>query len=208
MDSARHVIGSHVSQLTRVRIAFDDVASIMHQSLVSGAIGMAAACGVQFTAGVHASGLFNSAGMLAPDGRCKTLDAAANGYVRGEARGVLVLEGVYPGFGSGPGGGRNPGGGPGPGDGPGVALIGTAVNQDGRSSSLTAPNGPSQQAVIRLSLHGTAMTPAEVAVLQMHGTGTGLGDPIEVGAAAAVFRRVPAGQGGGAPLVLEVRPGR
>ena len=83
-------------------------------AIVTGAIGAAAACGVQFTAGVHASGLFNSAGMLAPDGRCKTLDAAANGYVRGEARGVLVLEGVGP-------------GGPGGGGGPGVAVIGEAV---------------------------------------------------------------------------------
>jgi acyl transferase domain-containing protein len=154
-------------------------------AIASGAIGAAAACGVQFTAAFLVSGLFNSAGMLAPDGRCKTLDAAANGYVRGEARGVLVLEGV------------------GPGGGPGVAVIGSAVNQDGRSSSLTAPNGPSQQAVIRQSLRGTAVTPAEVAVLQMHGTGTGLGDPIEVGAAAAVFRRAHAGEGGGAPLVLE-----
>ena len=116
-----------------------------------------------------------------------------HGYVRGEARGVLVLEGV----------GSSGGGGPGPGGGPGVAVIGTAVNQDGRSSSLTAPNGPSQQAVIRQSLRGTAVTPAEVAVLQMQGTGTGLGDPIEVGAAAAVFWRAPLGEGGGAPLVLE-----
>ena len=162
-------------------------------AIASGTIGAAAACGVQFTAAFRGSALFNSAGMLAPDGRCKTLDAAANGYVRGEARGVLVLEGVGPGGGCGPG----------PGGSPGVEVIGTAVNQDGRSSSLTAPNGPSQQAVVRQSLRGTAVTPAEVAVLQMHGTGTGLGDPIEVSAAAAVFRRSPAGEGGGAPLVLE-----
>ena len=81
---------------------------------------------------VLTSGLFNAAGMLAPDGRCKTLDAAANGYVRAEARGVLILEatGVAP--------RRGP-----------VAVVGAAVNQDGRSSSLTAPHGPSQRAAIR-----------------------------------------------------------
>jgi acyl transferase domain-containing protein len=168
-------------------------AHMSRTAIASGAIGAAAACGVQFIAAFRTQSMFNSAGMLAPDGRCKTLDAAANGYVRGEARGVLVLEGV------GPGGGPSGG----PGGGPGVAVIGTAVNQDGRSSSLTAPNGPSQQAVIRQSLRGTVVTPAEVAVLQMHGTGTGLGDPIEVSAAAAVFRRAPAGEDGGAPLVLE-----
>jgi 3-oxoacyl-(acyl-carrier-protein) synthase len=176
-------------------------AHMSRTAIASGAIGAAAACGVQFIAAFRVSSLFNIAGMLAPDGRCKTLDAAANGYVRGEARGVLVLEGLGSSGAPRGGGGPSPGGGPGGGS--GVAVIGTAVNQDGRSSSLTAPNGPSQQAVIRQSLHGTAVTPAEVAVLQMQGTGTGLGDPIEVGAAAAVFRRAPAGEDGGAPLVLE-----
>lgn len=169
-------------------------------------IDSAASCGVTSIMSVLTTGLFNAAGMLAADGRCKTLDAAADGYVRGEARGVIVLEETAGASGAGARDRSSRGG---------VAVIGTAVNQDGRSSSLTAPNGPSQQAVIRASLSGgsgsgAAVTPAEVARLQMHGTGTGLGDPIEVGSVVAVFKRPnradDADDGGGAaavPLTLE-----
>lgn len=118
-------------------------------------------------------GMLVAASMLAPDGRCKTLDAAADGYVRGEACVTLGLstsqschqESFQP---------------------LGVVL-GSAINQDGRSSSLTAPNGPSQQEVIRLALEDAGVGAHKVRTLEMHGTGTALGDPIEVGAAAAVF---------------------
>ena len=68
-----------------------------------------------------------------------------------------------------------------------VALIGSAVNQDGRSSLLTAPNGPAQQEVLRAALLDSQMQPYAVSGLSMHGTGTSLGDPIEVGAALAVL---------------------
>jgi acyl transferase domain-containing protein len=101
--------------------------------------------------------------MLSPDGRCKTLDAAADGYVRAEAAGVMMLVQASA-------AGGNP------------ALLnscavlaGTAVNQDGRSSSLTAPNGPSQQAVIRAALMAAGMGAEAVGLLEMHGTGTPLG---------------------------------
>ena len=74
------------------------------------------------------------------------------------------------------------------GGGGGAALLaGVGVNQDGRSGALTAPHGPSQQAVVRAALAEAALTGADVAALQMHGTGTALGDPIEVGAARAAF---------------------
>ena len=109
--------------------------------------------------------------MLAPDGRCKALSAAADGYGRAEACGVLLLQQAGASDGSGP-----------------VAtLAGSAVNQDGRSSSLTAPNGPSQQEVMRQALGAASLAAVAVAGLSMHGTGTALGDPIEVGAAAAVL---------------------
>ncbi|QDZ25128.1 polyketide synthase [Chloropicon primus] len=68
-----------------------------------------------------------------------------------------------------------------------VMLRGTAVNQDGRSSALTAPHGPSQQQVMRMSLHSADLDAWSAQVLQMHGTGTPLGGPIEVGAASAVL---------------------
>ena len=99
--------------------------------------------------------MFHKAGMLAADGRCKTLDAAADGYVRGEAVGALLLQAT-----SAAGQHRA------------LALFrGSAVNQDGRSSSLTAPNGPSQQEVIRAATAGAGMAPAAVSGLSMHGTG-------------------------------------
>lgn len=116
--------------------------------------------------------MFQKAGMLAPDGRCKTLDVAADGYVRGEAAGVLYFQSTTSGALSVPV----------------LALLcGTAVNQDGRSSSLTAPNGPSQQEVIRAAVQLSSLKPSDVSHLQMHGTGTPLGDPIEMGAANAVL---------------------
>lgn len=68
-----------------------------------------------------------------------------------------------------------------------ILLRGTYVNQDGRSSSLTAPNGPSQQDVMRGALADADMLPSEIGALEMHGTGTPLGDPIEVGASLAVL---------------------
>ena len=112
------------------------------------------------------------AGMLADDGRCKTFDASADGYVRSEAVSSAIIqlfreriESVH-----------------------GVAIIsGTAVNEDGRSSSLTAPNGPAQQEVVRHALLKGGLSGANYSYLQMHGTGTSLGDPIELGAALAIM---------------------
>ena len=71
-----------------------------------------------------------------------------------------------------------------------VLLRGAFVNQDGRSSSLTAPNGPSQQAVIKGALKNAGLLPDSVTHLELHGTGTPLGDPIELGAATAVFQGI------------------
>lgn len=67
-------------------------------------------------------------------------------------------------------------------------LLSTCVNQDGRSSSLTAPNGPSQQAVLLGALANAEKQASDLGHLEMHGTGTPLGDPIEVGAASAVLQ--------------------
>merc|ERR1712078_650161 len=133
---------------------------------------LALACGVNLTLAPDTGVVFEQAGMLAIDGRCKTLDADADGYVRGEACGVLLLngEGKSTEFG-----------------GSVVCFAGSAVNQDGRSSALTAPNGPAQQKVISSALQRASLTSSSVAILNMHGTGTPLGDPIEIGAAHAVL---------------------
>jgi acyl-CoA synthetase (AMP-forming)/AMP-acid ligase II/3-oxoacyl-(acyl-carrier-protein) synthase len=116
----------------------------------------------------------NAARMLSPDGRCKTFDSSADGYVRAEACGMVRMineEELDKSWSSCH-----------------VVLAGAAANQDGRSSSLTAPNGPAQNEVIRDTLRISTCSSVEpVSVLQLHGTGTLLGDPIEIGAAISAF---------------------
>lgn len=107
-------------------------------------------------------------------GRCSTFDAQADGYVRSEGCGVLVLKRLSDAQRDGD---------------QILALIrGTAVNQDGRSISFTAPNGRAQSAVLREALRVSGVNPDEVDYLEAHGTGTPLGDPIEMHAIAEVFR--------------------
>jgi acyl transferase domain-containing protein/NADPH:quinone reductase-like Zn-dependent oxidoreductase/acyl carrier protein len=121
---------------------------------------------------------------LASDGRCKTFDAAADGYGRGEGVGVVVLKRLSDALADGN---------------TILALIrGSAVNQDGRSNGLTAPNGLAQQAVIRQALAQAEVEPAQVGYVETHGTGTRLGDPIEVQALGAVYCQAPRTR----PLVL------
>jgi 3-oxoacyl-(acyl-carrier-protein) synthase len=174
------------------------------ERMICGFLGAAAACGflaVRITSTSTDTSRrevlmrsFVAAGMLAPDGRCKTLDAGADGYVRGEAAAALLLQAFWPTGGSSR---RHRSSEAATADQqlPAAAavaiLAGTAVNQDGRSSSLTAPNGPAQQAVVRAALAEAGIPAAAVRALQMHGTGTPLGDPIEVGSAAAVLDPPP-----------------
>ena len=128
---------------------------------------------------------FTKARMMAPDGRCKVFDAAADGYVRSEGCGVVVLRKLSDALAKGD---RT------------IAVIrGSAVNQDGRSNGLTAPNGPSQESVIRDALAAAKIEPECVGYVESHGTGTPLGDPIEIGAlGAALCARRPADR----PLVV------
>jgi acyl transferase domain-containing protein/SAM-dependent methyltransferase len=112
-------------------------------------------------------------GMLAPDGRCKTFDAAADGYARGEGCGVVVLKRLSAALAAG--------------DRILAVVRGSAVNQDGRTGGLTVPNGTAQQALIRRALANADVAPHEIGYLEAHGTGTALGDPIEVNALAAAL---------------------
>jgi acyl transferase domain-containing protein/SAM-dependent methyltransferase len=124
-------------------------------------------------------------GMLAPDGRCKTFDAAADGYARGEGCGVVVLKRLSVALAAG--------------DRVLAVIRGSAVNQDGRTGGLTVPNGTAQQALIRRALASADVAPHEIAYVEAHGTGTALGDPIEVNALAAALG---AGRGPERPLWL------
>ncbi|MDX2679235.1 polyketide synthase [Streptomyces soliscabiei] len=119
------------------------------------------------------TGVFTEAGMLAVDGRCKTFDARADGYVRGEGCGVVVLKRQDDALGDN--------------DRIRAVVRGSAVNSDGRSNTLTAPNGLAQQSVIRAALDDAELSPEQVIYVEAHGTGTKLGDPIEMAALRAVY---------------------
>jgi len=111
--------------------------------------------------------------LFAPDGRCKTFDASANGIVRGEGCGLVVLKRLDDALAAN--------------DPIRAVIVGSAVNQDGRTNGLTAPNGLSQQRVLRRALQDASIAPADVTYVETHGTGTFLGDPIEVEALAEVL---------------------
>ncbi len=123
-------------------------------------------------------------GMLAPDGRCKTFDVDANGYVRSEGCGVVMLKRLSDAVREG--------------DSVLAVVRGSAVNQDGPSSGQIVPSGPAQQAVLRAALAAARLQPSEIDYIEAHGTGTALGDPIELEALSQVFGE----RDGSAPLVL------
>ncbi len=128
---------------------------------------------------------FSHAHMLAPDGRCKTFDAAADGYVRGEGCGVIVVKRLEDAIGDG--------------DRIRAVIRGSAINQDGASGGLTVPNGVAQQRVIAEALKRAGLSAGDVGYLEAHGTGTSLGDPIELQAAGAVLG---AGREASRPLLI------
>ena len=111
--------------------------------------------------------------MLSPDGQCKAFDASANGYVRGEGCGVLVLKRLSDAEADG--------------DRIRAVIRGAAVNHGGASVGLTVPNTPALEEVMKTALSDAGISPLEVDYLEAHGTGTAVGDPIEIDAVAAVY---------------------
>ncbi len=142
-------------------------------SIWNGDIELAFAAGVNVIARPHATVGFSKASMLSPDGRCKSFDARANGFVRGEGVAVVILkplaqaladrDQIY-------------------------ALIrATSVNQDGRTEGISVPSRDSQEANLRDALRLAALAPESVQYVEAHGTGTPVGDPIEAAAIGAVY---------------------
>ncbi|MBW4594596.1 MAG: SDR family NAD(P)-dependent oxidoreductase [Brasilonema angustatum HA4187-MV1] len=142
-------------------------------SLQRGESDLALASGVNLLLSPELSISFSQAGMLSPDGRCQTFNATANGYVRSEGCGVVVLKRLSDAIADR--------------DNIQAIIRGTAINQDGSSNGLTAPNGLAQEAVIRQALATAQISPQQISYVETHGTATPLGDPVEVKALQAVY---------------------
>lgn len=140
------------------------------QSLRSGECDLALAGGVNLMLTPSASLAFSKLQILSAQGRCRTFDAAADGIARGEGCALIALKRLSD--------ARRDG------DAVLAVIAGSAVNQDGASNGLTAPSGPAQEAVIRRALEMAAISPERVGLVETHGTGTPLGDPVEVEALA------------------------
>ena len=143
------------------------------RSLWSGDATLALAGGVNLILAPDITINFTKAGVMAPDGRCKAFDARADGYVRGEGAALVVLkplsraradhDRIY------------------------AVLLGSAVNNDGRTNGLMAPSRQAQEAVLRDAYACAGVSPGAVQYVEAHGTGTLLGDPIEIMALGSVL---------------------
>ncbi len=152
------------------------------QALRRGECDVALAGGVNLVVSPGSTRIIERTGALSPDGRCKSFDARANGFTRGEGCGVVVLKRLDAALRDG--------------DRVLAVVRGSAVNQDGRSSGFTAPNVLSQIALIEAALADASLTPADIGLIEAHGTGTALGDPIEMEAILTALGR----RNDGAPL--------
>lgn len=147
------------------------------QSLRAGECDVAIVAGVQLILEPEIAIGLDRLAALSPDARCRTFDAGANGFVRGEGCAAVVLR-------RGDDARRD-------GDPVRAYVLGSAINQDGSSTGLTAPNGRAQREVIRAALANARVAPREVSYIEAHGTATALGDPIELHALADLFEDQP-----------------
>ncbi|MFI0406066.1 acyltransferase domain-containing protein [Actinomadura sp. 3N508] len=143
------------------------------RSLRSGESDVALAGGVNLIISPAIAMGFTQAGVMARDGRCKTFDAAADGYGRGEGCGIVVLKRLSDAARDG--------------DRVLAVVRGSAVNSDGATNGLMAPNPAAQESVLRDAYAAAGIDPREVDYVEAHGTGTLLGDPIEANALGAVL---------------------
>lgn len=144
------------------------------QALWARQIDMAVAGGANLILGTEISEMFTKANMLSVDGRCKFGDAAADGFVRSEGAGVVVLKTLSRALADGD---------------PIYALIrGGAVNNDGRGSGFMTPSSEGQQRMLGEAWKSARIKPADIRFIEMHGTGTSVGDPVEIGAVGAALQ--------------------
>ena len=160
----------------------------VHQAVAAlqrGEVELALAGGVQTALSPSVAKFMADYGMLSKTGRCRTFDAAADGFVRGEGCGMVVLKRLRDAEEDG--------------DRIWGVIRGSAVNQNGASAALTVPNGIAQEQLLQEALSRAGLAPADVDYVEAHGTGSQLGDPIEVRAVAAVYGT---GRDADRPLVL------
>ena len=165
MGPAKAVDAACASSLVAVHDAVAD--------LQQGKADLAIVGGVQAILNTRIYELRADAMMLSPDGQCKTFDASANGYVRGEGCGVVVLKRLTEAEADG--------------DRIWAVIRGAAVNHGGASTGLTVPNTPALEQVMETALSDAGVRPSEIDYLEAHGTGTAVGDPIEISAVTNVF---------------------
>jgi acyl transferase domain-containing protein len=171
---------SYVLQLTGPSLVIDTACSsslvalhLASKSLQSGESNLCIVGGVSLILSPEPTISYSQSHLMAADGRCKTFDAKADGYVRGEGCGVVLIKRLCDALGDG--------------DNILAVMRGSAVNQNGFSNGLTVPNGLAQQAVIRQALENAQVSPTQINYVEAHGTGTLLGDAIEVEALKAVL---------------------
>jgi acyl transferase domain-containing protein/acyl carrier protein len=143
------------------------------QSLRNGESDLALAGGCNLILSPDSSIYLSQAKAISPDGYCKTFDATADGYSRGEGCGIVVLKRLSQALADG--------------DQIWAVIRGSAVNHDGHTSGFTVPNGLSQEALLQRALNNAGIESHQVSYIEAHGTGTPLGDPIEVRAISSVF---------------------
>jgi acyl transferase domain-containing protein/thioesterase domain-containing protein/acyl carrier protein len=143
------------------------------QSIWNGESTLALAGGVNAILKPEISIGFTQASMLSPDGRCKTFDAKANGFVRAEGAGIVILKPLESALEDG--------------DAIYAVIRGSAVNQDGQTNGITVPNGKAQEAALREAYRQAGVSPEQIQYIEAHGTGTSVGDPIEANALGTVL---------------------
>ncbi|WP_110932791.1 SDR family NAD(P)-dependent oxidoreductase [Paenibacillus bouchesdurhonensis] len=153
------------------------------ESLRSGECDMALAGGVQLILSPRGAISFSKSGMLSPDGRCKTFDESANGYVRSEGMGLVLLKPLAEAMLNG--------------DQIYGVIRGTAVNHGGKGNSITSPNPNAQAEVIMKAIEKAGIDVDSISYIEAHGTGTQLGDPVEINGLKQAFETLAHVQGKG-----------